>query len=121
MVADLGRYTQLLETVSLYLLHVLSWLMADLSGARAKLERANQHIRDLAAQQGIFLSDNPYTTVPQYQSERNVTAYFLKSMKPVPPVIPLIAGDIVHNLRTALDYVAFGLVPAGLPTRDLYF
>ena len=95
--------------------------MANLSGARAKIERANQHIRDLERERASFLARDPHTVLAQYDPIREITTYFLKDMQPIPEIISLIAGDAAHNLRTALDYVAFSLVPAGLPTRDIYF
>jgi hypothetical protein len=42
----------------------------------------------------------------------NVT-YYLKRVPALPESIPLIVGDILHSLHSALDYMACGMVVAG--------
>jgi hypothetical protein len=58
--------------------------MLDLNGARLKIERAKQHIRDLDKAKADFLALNPYKLTPEYYAEPNVTAYFLDKFTPVP-------------------------------------
>jgi len=61
------------------------------------------------------------TVQAQYDPKREITTYFLKDMQAIPETISLIAGDAAHNLRTALDYIAYSLVPDDLPTDHIYF
>jgi hypothetical protein len=82
----------------------------DLRGARLKIERAKKHIADLDAQRVAFLGTDPYYGVPKFNAEANCTEYILQSLPVIPDSIPLILGDAVHNLRSALDYVACELV-----------
>jgi hypothetical protein len=58
-----------------------------------------------------FLAMNPYKVTPEFYAEYGTTAYFLDEFQPIPKRIPLLAGDAVHSLRTALDYLAYSLTP----------
>src|ERR1035437_1403736 len=102
---------------------VRKWFMPDLSEALAKIERAKEHIRDLDRERAAFLGSNPYTLTPEFNGETSSTLYFLDECRDIPDVIPLIAGDAIHNLRTALDYLACGLVKdnGNEPTSHTYF
>jgi hypothetical protein len=93
-------------------------------GAHAKIERAKEHIRDLDRETAAFLALNPYKVTPEFYVEHNATAYFLDECQPIPVHIPLLAGDAAHNLRTALDYLAYSLIPKGAsstPETHIYF
>ena len=35
--------------------------------------------------------------------------YTMDSVEPIPPEIPVLAGDVIQNLRSALDHVAYQL------------
>jgi hypothetical protein len=82
----------------------------DLRGAYLKIERAKKHISDLDAQRVAFLGTDPYHGIPKFNAEENCTEYILPSLPAIPDDIPLMLGDAVHNLRSALDYVACELV-----------
>lgn len=106
------------------LLYSVFMAKANLEGARAKVERAKQHIRDLDAQRIAFLGDNPYRTTPEFHPEYSATAYFLDEYAPIPEAISLVAGDALHNLRAALDYVVYAFASKGLSPAErakLYF
>jgi hypothetical protein len=96
---------------------------AYLEGARAKIERAKEHIRDLDREKTAFLALNPYAVTPEFHVEHGSTAYFLDKLQPIPVCIPLLAGDAAHCLRAALDYLAYSLVPelARKPNVRIYF
>src|SRR5580704_15309143 len=81
--------------------------MPTLVDARAKLERARLHIADLNSQKTSFLEAKPYGVTPEYYTEKDMTVYFLDRFTPVPTSLPLIIGDAVHNLRSALDIAAW--------------
>ena len=81
--------------------------MPPLDGAWAKLDRAKHHISDLIQQKTAFLDSNPYDVTPEYYTEKDMTVYFLDHFTAVPMELPLIIGDAVHNLRSALDLAAW--------------
>lgn len=88
-------------------------VMSDLAGAHAKVERAKEHILHLGLEKTAFLATNPYGVTPEYYAPKDFTAYFMDRFVPVPLQIALIAGDAVHNLRSALDLLASALVRRG--------
>lgn len=90
--------------------------------ARLKIERAKKHIADLDAERVKFLGTDPYVGVPKFHPEANRTEFVLQSLPPVPVSISTILGDAVHNLRVALDYLAYELVrSAGVEPKGIYF
>lgn len=100
--------------------------MADtrFEAARAKVERAKEHIRDLQGERDAFLGGNPYRITAEFYPEHGATAYFMDKFSPIPQSISLIAGDTLHSLRTALDYLAYALVersPGYIENTHLYF
>jgi hypothetical protein len=95
-----------------------------LEGARAKVERAKEHILDLKAKRIAFLGSDPYRTTPEFYPEPSATAYFLDKYTPIPETISLVAGDAIHSLRTALDYLVYAFVdrqPGDIENTHLYF
>ena len=112
MVAEHERHMQLYATVyyfraTFYSSWMRSWLMFDLAQTFAKIERAKEHIRDSDRERAAFLGGDPYTLTPEFNRETSSTLYFLDECREIPFNIPLIAGDAIHNLRTALDYLAW--------------
>ncbi len=83
---------------------------------RAKVERAKQHLHSLEEQ------------LLPYRNKTTVVAYRGGGTANVPVLsfnILTTAGDVVHNLRTALDHLAHQLVlvgsPEGTPPRQIEF
>lgn len=83
--------------------------MSDLDGARAKIERAKEHIKNLSSAKTAFLDANPYIATPEFYPEHDRTIFYLDRFVSPPDPIPLIAGDAIHNLRSALDILTFAL------------
>ena len=74
-------------------------------GARLKIERAKKHVRDL---NGILVRINAHPHAILIETDPN-TGYDSLKFEPseaVPEEFMCIAGDALHNLRTALDFVA---------------
>lgn len=94
----------------------------DLRNAHLKIKRAKTHIADLEAQRIRFLGDNRYFGVPKFDAETNRTQFILETIPTIPDDIPLLLGDCVHNLRSALDYLACELVrSSGVDPKRVYF
>ena len=58
------------------------------------------------------MGTNPYDVVRQPNLKSGNIVYSVSKVVPVPASIRTIAGDAIQNLRTALDYLACGLVLA---------
>jgi hypothetical protein len=61
-----------------------------------------------------FRASDPYTVVPRPTDTPGRTEYRLHIHKPVPPEISTTIGDILHNLRSALDSLAYEIARRGL-------
>ncbi len=94
-----------------------------LAGVRLKIERAEQHVRDLHAVLTAFMNGNPYRLVAELDADTGDKVFRVRMSAPIPSDWPAIAGDVAHNLRSALDHLAWQLVLAGggTPDRDTAF
>jgi len=83
----------------------------DLSGARAKVVRAIMHIEDLRDR--IRQAGHPDPDViplrREYDREERAIIFHIEKMVEVADDWGLIAGDAIHNLRSALDHLAWQL------------
>lgn len=83
--------------------------------SRLKIERAKKHVNDLSVAIDNFLIESPYelwSRVKKNPSEREI---FVKQNKPIPDEVPLMLGDAVHNLKSALDILAWRMVGDNAP------
>jgi hypothetical protein len=87
--------------------------MAKLVGAWAKIDRAKKHIADLEQVIASFSNPRPYEVLPEYNPNTRQTEYKVVKIERIPESIPLIAGDAIHNLRSALDLLAYEMHRAG--------
>lgn len=87
-----------------------------------KIERARKHISDLKKIIEDFLSAKPFELWSRYKKKPNERLIFVKQTKPIPHEVSLVLGDAIHNLKSALDILAFGMVgdTAPSPTRVLF-
>lgn len=85
----------------------------DLSDATAKLARARVHFETLQSQSGTLLSRNPFAfRMGKIDKDTGwqpvyLTAHILKELQLSP-----ILGDLVHNLRSTLNYIVTALALA---------
>jgi hypothetical protein len=90
-----------------------SWLDRT-SAWWAKADRARTHLRSLDRQVAEFRASKPYTVVPQATDIPGRTEYRLHVHKPMPVEISTTIGDVLHNLRSALDGLAYEIARRGL-------
>lgn len=78
-----------------------------------KVFRAKQHLDEIKAELAGYEGRHPYVAVRDRNTDPNprVWTYRAHLAKKPSPDIALMVGDVVHNLRTALDYVVAELVP----------
>lgn len=96
--------------------------MPRLDGARIKLRRAAHHIEGLKREARLYLEARPFVLVQREDPNGDLVSY-VSIHTPVPTDWAATVGDAVHNLRSALDHVAWQFVEAAgtTPTRDTYF
>jgi hypothetical protein len=89
-----------------------------LHGPRLKVKRANEHIRDLEGLILDFLTHDPkpYSISIHDEAESGDQVYVVHVAATPPEEWGLIIGDCVHNLRSALDHLAWQLVESNRQT-----
>lgn len=92
---------------------------------RVKIERAKKHICDLQGERKGFLDTKPYVFGAQRYPQTRKPVYYMVSVQDIPGRLGAIAGDVLHNLRSALDHLAYQLVFVGTggrgPFKHVYF
>ncbi len=102
--------------------------MSDsLEGPKLKIERANTHLIDLIKRNDAFFNGpdgHPYIITREvYNKDPTQECFKVKIIKCQSEEFPIIVGDVIHNLRSALDHLicALALLNGATNTRSLYF
>jgi hypothetical protein len=75
----------------------------------AKLRRAHAHRKTLQKLVDEFEASEPYTLTPEPGERPNEMAYRVSIRREAPTEISTVVGDVLHNLRSALDSLAHQL------------
>jgi hypothetical protein len=86
----------------------------------AKIEWAEHHVGNLNLELASFFDAKPYEIVVEHDAQANQEIYKINIRAPIPRTIPLMVGDIVHNLRSAFDHLAFQLAGSKASDRTAY-
>lgn len=79
------------------------------AGINMKVKRAKEHINNLELLISGFRESKPYEVVRQEEPNGEIT--FRVKVKAQPPQEwGAIIGDVIHNLRSSLDYLIWQLV-----------
>ncbi|MEE9249817.1 MAG: hypothetical protein V3U93_01660 [Alphaproteobacteria bacterium] len=100
--------------------------MADsnpLAGPRAKIKRAEHHVKDLAESVQAFRERNPNFVVSEIDPQTSAQIFKANIGENIPLCWSTMIGDCAHNLRTALDYTVSAAVTINRaqPTRRTGF
>ena|ERR1022692_542913 len=93
-------------------------------GLMAKVVWASKHIGDLQVECDRFQESYPYSIDIQRDPQTRETVYYLRSIRKPKPDIALIAGDVLNNLRSALDHLMWQFARQHVPVphkRKVYF
>jgi len=75
-----------------------------------KIKRAKEHAAELQRQMRSFLDSSPYKVGYKHDPGSRKLIYYVTSAAPTPDYLPLIAGDVIQNLMSALDHLAYHIV-----------
>ena len=75
-----------------------------------KMKRAKEHAATLERELRTFLDHGPYKVGAKHHPETRKLIYYVTSAEPTPDCLPLIAGDAIQNLMSALDHLAYQIV-----------
>jgi hypothetical protein len=84
--------------------------IANLTGPRAKLGRAKEHLEALYREFGVFAEQEAKTAMVKRRREEEWDVFYLGPIPAVPLRIALLAGDCLVNLRAVLDHLIWQLV-----------
>jgi hypothetical protein len=90
-----------------------------LDGAGLKVKRANQQIQNIWTGLEAFRKREPHgVRAERDEQARQLTFIFLQD--PFPPLLPLVVGEFIHNLHSALDHLVWELVilETGVPSKS---
>ncbi len=86
---------------------------ASLAGARAKVNRAVEQFDSLEAEIGAWINRQPQEIRHDVNPETGRYRFTIRNAGRVPPARwSVIIGEIIHNLRSALDHIVWQLVIA---------
>jgi hypothetical protein len=92
--------------------------MVQFKDARLKVKRANKHITDL--KDAIIVLKKSETSVVQLNSETgHKELIHAIEFRESADDLALIAGDAIHNLRTALDFAWVSILKKHVPSANL--
>lgn len=81
--------------------------MQDFSGIAEKLERANESIHNLDSEIAIFFQECDYPRIPENDGESLRKAIQYHRNLRIPPRFSVLAGEIIHHLRSCFDHVVW--------------
>lgn len=81
-----------------------------LAGVKAKLVRADEHMKALDEKWRAFGKTQSYTGLMNVGPEPNQWECYLCLERPIPIELSIIVGDAFHNLRSSLDHLVGRLV-----------
>jgi hypothetical protein len=79
---------------------------------RLKVKRAKHHIAEMDRRIHLFFTGqpNPYPILKEIDPETGDAVFKLGKCSPIPEDFPLIIGDVLQNLRSALDHLVWQLI-----------
>ena len=83
----------------------------------SKIDRAKHLKNELEHALQVFFASQPYKIDTKIDAQSKRLIYFVTKADEVPESIALITGDIIQNLRSALDHLAFQLCVVGSGSR----
>ena len=97
----------------------------QLEGCWSKIERAKENIDNLNREVTAFLGRDPkpYKVVGQHQNDGREYAFVAFGDPSVPARFSVLAGEIVHHLRSSLDHLLHALIieNGGTPANNNQF
>jgi|GEM_PF-1162571 len=76
-----------------------------------KLNRAKHHLKEVDSEIRRFSDSHPYRAVDTGYRKGNVRKFKLEFTAQPDEMLPVIVGDVIHNIRSALDHVIVACVP----------
>lgn len=75
----------------------------------AKIQQAKDHLASLQAEVSTFFAGQPYAVATRIDPSTRRLIYYVQRAEATPERIALLAGDVIQNLRSSLDQLAYQL------------
>jgi hypothetical protein len=87
----------------------------DLEGARRKVDRAREYVAEIEAEHRRYFKRHPKPLRIGFDYDPHTQGLWVvvDEIAEPSPILPLIVGDLVHNLRSAVDHLAWQIVQHG--------
>lgn len=94
-----------------------------LEGISLKLARAEDHLKTLRENIDEFLRNEPYGVAEEFDPQTGQNVLRARVGREIPPLWSILIGDWAHNVRSALDHLAWQLASTGgrTPPRGTEF
>jgi hypothetical protein len=79
-----------------------------LDGCWAKIERANENIKNLEVEIAAFVQPDPYIIIGDVNHQAKECTFIAKA-KPIPLRFSVLIGEIIQHLRSSLDHLIWAL------------
>jgi len=76
-------------------------------GIKEKLRRSNEHIQNLQLELSTFFQNCEYPVLPEDDKQLLLDAIHYHQQLLIPPRFSVLAGEIIHQLRSCLDHVVW--------------
>ncbi|HEX2822936.1 MAG TPA: hypothetical protein VHO07_22655 [Streptosporangiaceae bacterium] len=78
-----------------------------------KVERADRHLEEVKSAMADYATRHPFRAVraTQPKDQRHIWLYRLEMTEEPDPMIPVIIGECLYDLRSALDHLAVAMAP----------
>jgi hypothetical protein len=84
-------------------------MIDSLEDVSLKIERAEARIDDLKGEISSFFDAKPYGLVSKIDNQLGIEMLQISTQTPVPKKFKIIIGEILHNLRSSLDQLAYAV------------
>jgi hypothetical protein len=94
---------------------------SELVSVRAKIGRAEYHLRDIDSALKLLIGSDPNANHPvafEHEPDGKEVIVRLTECQPINPALPLMIGDCLHNLRSALDHLVYRLALKNGASRE---
>ncbi len=91
----------------------------SMESADGKLRRAKQHLESFRDKVSALEDADSHTFVVEDDADATQYVFKVRGIEPTDPDLGFLAGDCIHNLRTALDHLVFQLAILGQTGQEL--
>jgi hypothetical protein len=82
----------------------------SLAGCFAKIDRADENLRNLQREFASFIKESAYTAVRQPDDDPGTATFKVVKVESVPLRLRVLVGEIAHHIRSSLDLLVYQLM-----------